>query len=151
MDLYLNAYKNQQREIKEAERFIERFRYKNTKATQVQSRIKKLEKLEILEEPSEDNSSIRLKIPQPERSPLRIVSCEKVGKSYGDVEVFNDLESRYAKIKIEKNTLVTKALSIMNEKKITSLLVVSDKDYKKNNKKLKGIIHIHSLLENGIK
>ena len=62
MDLYLNAYKNQQREIKETERFIERFRYKNTKATQVQSRIKKLEKLEILEEPSEDNSSIRLKI-----------------------------------------------------------------------------------------
>ena len=92
MDLYLNAYKNQQREIKETERFIERFRYKNTKATQVQSRIKKLEKLEILEEPSEDNSSIRLKIPQPNRSPLIIVSCEKVGKSYGDVEVFNDLE-----------------------------------------------------------
>tara|TARA_B100001027_G_scaffold215873_1_gene190789 strand:+ start:1554 stop:3416 length:1863 start_codon:yes stop_codon:yes gene_type:complete len=92
MDLYLNAYKNQQREIKETERFIERFRYKNTKATQVQSRIKKLEKLEILEEPSEDNSSIRLKIPQPSRSPLRIVSCKDVGKSYGDVEVFNDLK-----------------------------------------------------------
>ena len=92
MELYLNAYKNQQREIKETERFIERFRYKNTKATQVQSRIKKLEKLEILEEPSEDNSSIRLKIPQPERSPLRIVSCENIGKSYGDVEVFNDLK-----------------------------------------------------------
>ena len=92
MDLYLNAYKNQQKEIKETERFIERFRYKNTKATQVQSRIKKLEKLEILEEPSEDNSSIRLKIPQPKRSPLRVVSCENVGKSYGDVEVFNDLK-----------------------------------------------------------
>ena len=72
MDLYLNAYKNQQREIKETERFIERFRYKNTKATQVQSRIKKLEKLEILEEPSEDNSSIRLKIPQPELSLIHI-------------------------------------------------------------------------------
>ena len=92
MDLYLNAYKNQQREIKETERFIERFRYKNTKATQVQSRIKKLEKLEILEEPSEDDSSIILKIPQPKRSPLRVVSCENVGKSYGDVEVFNDLK-----------------------------------------------------------
>ena len=92
MDLYLNAYKNQQREIKETERFIERFRYKNTKATQVQSRIKKLEKLEILEEPGEDNSSIRLKIPQPSRSPLRIVSCENVGKSYGNVEVFNNLK-----------------------------------------------------------
>ena len=92
MELYLNAYKNQQREIKETERFIERFRYKNTKATQVQSRIKKLEKLEILEEPSEDNSSIRLTIPQPNRSPLRLVYCKDVGKSYGDVEVFNDLK-----------------------------------------------------------
>jgi len=92
MDLYLNAYKNQQREIKETERFIERFRYKNTKATQVQSRIKKLEKLKILEKPSEDNSSIRLTIPQPNRSPLRLVYCKDVGKSYGDVEVFNDLK-----------------------------------------------------------
>ena len=45
-----------------------------------------------MEEPSEDNSSIRLKIPQPKRSPLIVVSCENVGKSYGDVEVFNDLK-----------------------------------------------------------
>ena len=45
----------------------------------------------------------------------------------------------------------SKALAIMNEKKITSLLVVSDKDLKKSNKILKGIIHIHLLLENGIK
>ena len=45
----------------------------------------------------------------------------------------------------------SKALAIMNEKKITSLLVVSDKDSKKLNKKLKGIIHIHFLLKNGIK
>ena len=44
-----------------------------------------------------------------------------------------------------------KALSVMNEKKITSLLVVSDGDYKKSNKILKGIIHIHFLLQNGIK
>ena len=45
----------------------------------------------------------------------------------------------------------SKALGIMNEKKITSLLVVSDKDYKKRERKLKGIIHIHSLLNGGIK
>ena len=44
-----------------------------------------------------------------------------------------------------------KALALMNEKKITSLLVVSDVDYKKSNKTLKGIIHIHFLLKNGIK
>ncbi len=52
---------------------------------------------------------------------------------------------------VNENMPASKALGFMNEKKITSLLVVSDKDYKKNNKKLKGIIHIHSLLENGIK
>ena len=46
----------------------------------------------------------------------------------------------------------SKALAIMNDKKITSLLVVSDKDYKKKNKiKLKGIIHIHSLIKYGLK
>ena len=45
----------------------------------------------------------------------------------------------------------SKALAIMSEKKITSLLVVSDKNYKKPNKLLKGIIHIHSLLKSGIR
>ena len=45
----------------------------------------------------------------------------------------------------------SKALSVMNEKKVTSLLVVSDNDLKKKRKKLKGIIHIHSLLKYGLK
>ena len=52
---------------------------------------------------------------------------------------------------VNENMPASKALSIMNEKKITSLLVVSDKDHSKNNKVLKGIIHIHFLLNNGIK
>ena len=52
---------------------------------------------------------------------------------------------------VSENTPASKALAIMNEKKITSLLVVSDKDQNKSNKVLKGIIHIHSLLQNGIK
>ena len=52
---------------------------------------------------------------------------------------------------VNENMPASKALAVMNEKKITSLLVVSDKDYKKTNKKLKGIIHIHFLLQNGIK
>ena len=45
----------------------------------------------------------------------------------------------------------SKALGIMNEKKVTSLLVISNKDYKNKNKILKGIIHIHSILEQGIR
>ena len=52
---------------------------------------------------------------------------------------------------VNENMPASKALGIMSENKITSLLVVSDKDYKKKNKKLKGIIHIHILLQNGIK
>ena len=52
---------------------------------------------------------------------------------------------------VNENMLADKALGIMNEKKITSLLVVSDKDLKKKNKKLRGIIHIHFLLQSGIK
>ena len=54
-------------------------------------------------------------------------------------------------VKINKDILATKALAIMNEKKITSLLVVSDNQYQKKNKSLKGIIHIHFLLSDGIK
>ena len=52
---------------------------------------------------------------------------------------------------VNENMPAAKALAIMNDKKITSLLVVSDKDLKKKNKILKGIIHIHFLLQNGIK
>ena len=52
---------------------------------------------------------------------------------------------------VNENMPASKALGIMNEKKITSLLVVSDKDYKKSNKVLRGIIHIHTLLQRGIK
>ena len=52
---------------------------------------------------------------------------------------------------VSENTPAAKALGIMNEKKITCLLVVAEKDSKKKNKKLKGVIHIHNLLQNGIK
>ena len=51
---------------------------------------------------------------------------------------------------VNENMPASKALAIMNEKKITSLLIVSDKDYKKSNKVLRGIIHIHFLLQRGV-
>ena len=67
--------------------------------------------------------------------------------------VNKDLKSLITKnpLTVNENMLASKALGIMNEKKITSLLVVSDKDANRKNKILKGIIHIHSLLQNGIK
>jgi ATP-binding cassette subfamily F protein 3 len=92
LDQHRNAYKNQQKEIKSTERFIERFRSKNTKATQVQSRVKKLNKLEKVELPTEDKSEINLLIPEPQRSPLKIVSCINIKKHYENVEVFNNLD-----------------------------------------------------------
>ena len=91
LEQHRNAYKNQQKQIKNTERFIERFRSKNTKATQVQSRVKKLNKMEMVEEPNEDRSVINLLIPQPKRSPLKVASFIDVNKHYGNTEVFNEL------------------------------------------------------------
>jgi arabinose-5-phosphate isomerase len=66
---------------------------------------------------------------------------------------YNILEKLMTKkpLVVNENMPASKALAIMSEKEITSLLVVSDKEYKKSNRSLKGIIHIHSLLKNGIK
>ena len=86
------TYLNQQKQIKDTERFIERFRYKNTKATQVQSRIKMLDKMEKIEPPSEHNHAMNMRFPQPDRLPQNVVSCRNVTKNYGNVvKVFKDM------------------------------------------------------------
>ena len=87
----LRAYENQQKEIKDTEDFIERFRYKATKAVQVQSRIKQLEKIVPIEIDEEDNSALRLKFPPAMRSGNYPVICEGVKKAYGDHVVFHDV------------------------------------------------------------
>ena len=78
----LRAYENQQKEIQETKDFIERFRYKPTKAVQVQSRIKQLEKIIPIEVDEVDNSALRLKFPPAQRSGDYPVICEEVGKVY---------------------------------------------------------------------
>ena len=88
----LRAYENQQKEIKDTEDFIERFRYKATKAVQVQSRIKQLEKIVPIEIDEEDNSSLRLKFPPAVRSGNYPVICENVKKAYGSHVVFHDVD-----------------------------------------------------------
>ena len=85
------AYENQQKQIQDTEDFIERFRYKATKAVQVQSRIKQLEKIERIEVDEEDNSSLRLKFVCSSRSGNYPVICEDVRKAYGDHVVFHDV------------------------------------------------------------
>ena len=92
LEQHKNAYRNQQKQIKDTERFIERFRSKNTKATQVQSRVKMLDKLEKIEAPTEQNHSMNLRLPQPNRSPLNVASCRNVTKHYENIEVFNNLD-----------------------------------------------------------
>ena len=85
----LRAYENQQKQIEDTEAFIERFRYKATKAVQVQSRIKQLEKLERVEVDEEDTSALRLTFNCASRSGNYPVICEEVGKAYGDHIVFS--------------------------------------------------------------
>ena len=87
----LRAYENQQKQIQDTEDFIERFRYKATKAVQVQSRIKQLEKIERIEVDEEDNSSLRLKFVCSSRSGNYPVICEDVGKAYGEHVIFHDV------------------------------------------------------------
>lgn len=88
----LRAYENQQKEIADAKEFIERFRYKPTKAVQVQSRIKMLEKIVPIEIDEVDNKTMRLKFPPAIRSGNYPVICEGVAKSYGDHCVFSGVD-----------------------------------------------------------
>lgn len=88
----LRAYENQQKEIADIKDFIERFRYKPTKAVQVQSRIKQLEKIVPIEVDEVDNSSLRLKFPPCQRSGDFPLICKGVSKSYGDHLIFSDVD-----------------------------------------------------------
>ena len=86
----VRAYMNQQKMIQETEEFIERFRYKATKAVQVQSRIKQLEKLERLEVDIEDNSRLSLRFPPAPRSGDFPVIVEDLRKDFGEHTVFQN-------------------------------------------------------------
>ncbi|MFO7843552.1 MAG: ATP-binding cassette domain-containing protein [Bacteroidales bacterium] len=88
----LAAYRNQQKMIEETEAFIERFRYKATKAVQVQSRIKQLEKLDRIEIDEIDVSKLNIKFPEAPRSGDLVINARNLSKSYGDLQVLNDLE-----------------------------------------------------------
>ncbi|MBE0655048.1 MAG: ABC-F family ATP-binding cassette domain-containing protein [Bacteroidales bacterium] len=85
------AYQNQQKMIKDTEEFIERFRYKATKAVQVQSRIKQLKKLERIEVEDEDNTVMAIRFPSAARSGRDVVKAENLSKSYGDQKVINNI------------------------------------------------------------
>ncbi len=88
----MSSYENQQRQIAQIERFVERFRYKSTKARQVQSRIKMLEKMDKIEVEDVDSSTIHFKFPPAPHSGRVMVETQKLGKSYGSLSVLENLE-----------------------------------------------------------
>ena len=92
IELQKASYENQQKFIIDTEKFIERFRYKASKATQVQSRIKALEKVERIEIEEVDNSVMRLRFPPAPRAGKVVVNAEGVSKSYGDLEVLKNVD-----------------------------------------------------------
>lgn len=88
----VNAAKNQQREIESAEAFIRRFRAKNTKARQVQQKIRQLERMKRIEAPSLERKTIKFRFPQPTRTGRVVAELRKVRKAYGDNVVYQKLD-----------------------------------------------------------
>jgi ATP-binding cassette subfamily F protein 3 len=86
------AYKNQQKMIDDTEKFIERFRYKATKAVQVQSKIKQLNKVERLEVDEEDMSAMNLRFPPSPHSGTNVVEAENLSKSFGSLNVLQHID-----------------------------------------------------------
>jgi ATP-binding cassette subfamily F protein 3 len=86
------AYKNQQKEIADTERFIERFRYKATKANQVQSRLKALDKIERIEIDEEDTASLKFRFPEAPRSGRVVFEAHGVTKRFGDHTVLRAVD-----------------------------------------------------------
>ncbi len=93
----LRAFENQQKMIADTEDFIERFRYKATKAVQVQSRIKQLEKLQRIEVDEEDNSALRLKFPPAPHSGVLPVDIEALTKKYDTLLVLDNIDMQISR------------------------------------------------------
>jgi ATP-binding cassette subfamily F protein 3 len=90
-ELLVNAQKNQEKHIKETQEFIDRFRYKATKARQVQSRIKQLEKIDQITV-EEELGSVSFRFPPPERTGQVVITLDQVTKRYGAHEIFNGID-----------------------------------------------------------
>jgi ATP-binding cassette subfamily F protein 3 len=88
----LAAARNQGRKIAQTERFIERFRYKASKAKQVQSRVKQLDRLELIDAPGSGPKTMRFKFPAPPRSGREVVALRGVRKRYGSKVVYDGLD-----------------------------------------------------------
>ena len=90
-ELLINAQKNQEKQLKDTQEFIDRFRYKATKARQVQSRVKQLEKIKMIEV-DDDLASVSFRFPEPERCGQVVMNLDRVTKRYGSNTVFESLD-----------------------------------------------------------
>ena len=118
------AFRNQQKKIEDTEKFIERFRSKATKAIQVQSKIKQLDKVERLEVDEEDKSAINLRFPPSPRSGVIVVEAENLSKSYGSLTVLNKID-----IKISRGEKVAFVGRNGEGKTTLSKIIKGDLDY----------------------
>jgi ATP-binding cassette subfamily F protein 3 len=91
--MLINQRENQQKKIKDTQRFIERFRYKATKARQVQSRIKQLEKVELIEIP-DDEEHVNIRFPNPPPSGVYNVELKGIHKSFSEMKLFEGIDFR---------------------------------------------------------
>ena len=85
------AYENQQKEIERLMKFVDRFRAKNTKATQAQSKLKQIERMEKIDAPFISTKKMKFSFPQPSRSGQRVIALKQLAKAYGDLEVYASL------------------------------------------------------------
>jgi ATP-binding cassette subfamily F protein 3 len=88
----LAAYRNQQREIAHLMEFVNRFRAKNTKATQAQSKLKQIDRMEKIEAPAGEERQVSFTFPQPQRSGLKVVTLKSVHLAYGDNVVYRGID-----------------------------------------------------------
>ncbi len=88
----VQAYRNQSKEIEGHQEFIDRFRQVGSKAAQVQSRIKFLDKLERIEKPRAPRKPFKFSFPQPPRSNQKVIDLQKIGQSYGEKRIYKDLD-----------------------------------------------------------
>jgi len=91
-ELQVQAYRNQNKEIEAHQEFIERFRQIGSKAAQVQSRIKLVEKIDRIEKPRTPRKPFKFAFPQPPRSNQKVIEFEKVGQSYPGKRIYKDLD-----------------------------------------------------------
>jgi len=90
----LAAYKNQQREIAHLMEFVDRFRAKNTKAAQAQSKLKQIERMDIIEAPGSDERKIKFSFPQPQRSGLKVITLKDIHHAYGSNVIYRGMHFR---------------------------------------------------------